>query len=101
MVNRPTNRRYTEEFKADAVALLRSLGKPIADVARELGVTDMSPGNWAREAAKKATPEQQNAAEQAREEARLRKRVRELERQVQNHRRVSTFARLGFTFGRR
>jgi len=50
---RPTNRRYSDEFKADAVALLRRSGRPICEVARELGVTDTSLGTWAREAAKR------------------------------------------------
>jgi len=45
---RPTNRRYSDEFKADAVALLRRSGRPICEVARELGVTDTSLGTWAR-----------------------------------------------------
>lgn len=47
MAKRPTNRRYPDEFKADAVALLRSSGKPIAQVAEELGVTDTSLGSSA------------------------------------------------------
>jgi transposase len=34
-------RRYTEEFRRDAVALWRKSGKSIAEVARELGVNDM------------------------------------------------------------
>ncbi len=33
-------RRFSPEFKADAVALLRSSGRPSAEVARELGVGD-------------------------------------------------------------
>lgn len=81
MASRPTNRRYSEEFKADAVALLLSSGKPIADVARELGVTDTSLGNWAREAVRKdaaAGGEAVAGAAEAAEAARLRKRVREL-----------------------
>lgn len=86
MAKRPTNRRYTDEFKADAVALLRSSGKPIAEVAKELGVTDTSLGTWAREAARNDTPEQQEAAEKAAAEAahvaRLRQQVRELETEV-------------------
>lgn len=95
MAKRPTSRRYTEEFKRDAVALLRSSGRPIADVARELGVTDTSLGNWAREAAKNDSPERRAAAEEAaveaREAARLRKRVRELEDEIEILKRFTAY----------
>lgn len=33
------SRRYTEEFKRDAVALVRSSGKTVTEVAREIGVS--------------------------------------------------------------
>lgn len=44
-------RRFSDEFKANAVALV--LGPPrrqIAEVARELGIYDSSLGNWVRQA---------------------------------------------------
>ncbi|MGC8472683.1 MAG: transposase [Acidimicrobiales bacterium] len=44
-----TSRRYSEEFKRDAVALYRSSGKPLTVVARQLGISDTSLGTWARE----------------------------------------------------
>jgi transposase len=95
MAKRPTNRRYTEEFKADAVALVRRSGRPIAEVARELGITDTSLGNWIREAAARETPQQRAAAEaaaqDAAEEARLRKRVRELEQEIEILKRFTAY----------
>ena len=36
--------RYSEEFKRDAVALVRASGRPIAQIARELGVNDVTLG---------------------------------------------------------
>ncbi|MET7544112.1 transposase [Streptomyces sp. NPDC005507] len=33
------SRRYSEEFKRDAVALVRSSGKTVTEVAREIGVS--------------------------------------------------------------
>lgn len=33
-------RRYTEEFKREAVQLMESSGKPIAELARDLGIND-------------------------------------------------------------
>jgi transposase len=41
-----TRRRFTDEFKRNAVELVRTTGKPIARVARELGVTETSLGRW-------------------------------------------------------
>ena len=41
--------RVTEEFKCDAVELVRSTGRPIAVVARELGIYDSTLGNWVRQ----------------------------------------------------
>jgi transposase len=42
-------RRLTEEFKRDAVALVRTPGRPIAQIARELEIYDSTPGNWVRQ----------------------------------------------------
>jgi len=39
-------RRFTEEGKRDAVNLVRSTGRPIAAVARELGIYDSTLGDW-------------------------------------------------------
>ncbi len=95
VAKRATVRRYSAEFKSDAVALLRTSGRPIAEVARELGVTDTSLRTWAQEAAKNDTPEQQAAAaawaEEARETARLRRRVRELEQEIEILKRFTSY----------
>ena len=43
----PRNRRrFTAEFKRDAVELVRTSGRPIAEIARELGIYDSTLGNW-------------------------------------------------------
>jgi transposase len=44
-----TRREFTKEFKRDAVALVRATGRPIAQIARELGVYDSTLGNWVRQ----------------------------------------------------
>jgi len=41
--------RYAEEFRRDAVALVRSSGRPIVEIARELGINDTRLGNWVRD----------------------------------------------------
>jgi transposase len=44
-----TRREFTKEFKRDAVELVRTSSRPIAQVARELGVYDSTLGNWVRQ----------------------------------------------------
>jgi transposase len=47
----PTPRRrreFTEQFKRDAVELVRTSGRPIAEIAREVGIWDSTLGNWAK-----------------------------------------------------
>lgn len=39
-------RRYTEEFKREAVQLMETSGKPIAELARDLGITDNNLYRW-------------------------------------------------------
>ncbi len=41
-----TGKTYTEEFRRDAVELLRSSGRPVSHVARELGVDVNSLRAW-------------------------------------------------------
>ncbi len=43
-----TRRRFTDEFKRDAVELVRTSGKPIAQVADELGIYDSTLGDWVK-----------------------------------------------------
>ena len=44
-----TRREFTKEFRRDAVALVRATGRPIAQIARELGIYDSTLGNWVRQ----------------------------------------------------
>lgn len=39
-------RRYTEEFKREAVQLMETSGKPIAELARDLGINDNNLYRW-------------------------------------------------------
>ena len=41
-----TRRKFERDFKEGAVRLVRETGKPIAQVARELGIHDATLGNW-------------------------------------------------------
>jgi transposase-like protein len=42
-------RKFSDEFKRDAVEIVRSSDKSIAEVARELGIYDSSLGNWVKQ----------------------------------------------------
>ncbi|GHO97566.1 hypothetical protein KSF_076140 [Reticulibacter mediterranei] len=42
---------YTREFKEEAVRLAATSGKPIAHVARDLGISDTSIHQWRKELA--------------------------------------------------
>ena len=41
-----TRRKFDEQFKEGAVRIVRETGKPIAQVARELGISGGTLGNW-------------------------------------------------------
>jgi transposase len=41
-----TRRRFDQEFKEGAVRLVRETGRPIAQIARELGINEGTLGNW-------------------------------------------------------
>jgi transposase len=46
---RRNRRQFTAEFKRDAVELVRTTGRPIAEIGRELGIYDSTLGNWVRQ----------------------------------------------------
>ena len=77
------NTRYSKEFKAEAVRLFRAGNKPVSQLAKELGASDKSIRDWARQAYADGgqgapgvltTPEKEELST-------LRKKCRELERE--------------------
>ena len=44
-----TRRQFTDEFKSEAVRLTRESGRPVAQVARELGISDNVLYRWRTE----------------------------------------------------
>jgi transposase len=81
-------RRHSEEFKADAVALVRKSGRPVAQVAKELGVDDSTLSYWVRNA--DAQLDDADKAE-LEEQRRLRKRIKELEEEVEILKRFTAY----------
>ena len=79
-MSRPS--RYPEEFRRDAVALVRSSGRPLREIGRELGVNHETLRGWVN-AAKQADGAARGGEEltpgERDELRRLRRRVAELE----------------------
>ncbi|MGH7511064.1 MAG: transposase [Acidimicrobiia bacterium] len=46
--SRQKRRSFSDEFKADAVEIVRTSDKPVAQVARELGVGESTLGYWVK-----------------------------------------------------
>ena len=73
--------KFTPEFRREALELVRSSGRPIAEVARSLGMNDGTLGNWMkadREARQRAADPEALSESEREELARLRREVGEL-----------------------
>ena len=70
---------YTPEFKREAVLLVQTSGKPIAQVARELGISDTSIHQWRKELAEHGTEAFPGSGHQTAQEEEIRRLKRELE----------------------
>jgi len=80
-----TRRSFTEEYKTAAVRLVLDEGKPVAAVARDLGLTESSLRNWVEHSREDRTKGRTGLTSAEREElARLRKenRIRAEERDI-------------------
>jgi len=49
-------KKYDEQFKDDAVRIVLETGRPIAQVARDLGVNDGTLGNWVAKVRARSDP---------------------------------------------
>jgi len=86
-------KRYTEEFKRDAIALVDSSGKTVTAVARELGISSESLRGWYRKAkTARGQGESGELASAEREELkRLRKENREQRQTIEILKKATAF----------
>jgi transposase len=68
-------RKFTPEFREEAARMVVETSRPIADVARELGINETSLGNWVR------AYREQHAGDEPPLQLSERARLRELERE--------------------
>ena len=90
-MERRQRRRFTPEFKARTVELVRTSGKPIAQVCRELDLTETAVRRWVDQARVDAG-EREGLTSQEREElARLRRENRVLREEREILRKAAAF----------
>lgn len=71
---------YTPEFKREAVRLAQTSGKPLAQVARELGILDTSIHQWRKELSEHGSEAFPGSGHQTAQEEEIRRLKRELDR---------------------
>ncbi len=70
---------YTREFKLEAVRLVQSSGKPMSQIARDLGVSDSALSKWCKQLADQGEQAFPGSGHQTAQEEELRRLRRELE----------------------
>jgi transposase-like protein len=85
-------RRFSPQFKAEAVQMVLETGKPVAEVARDLGVHDGTLGNWVN-AWRRANPEPEKSLTPVE-----RARVQEMEEEIRRLRMENEFLKKAAAF---
>jgi transposase len=70
---------YTKEFKLEAVQLVKSSGKPMSQIARELGISDSALYHWSKQLADQGEQAFPGSGHQTAQEEELRRLKRELD----------------------
>jgi transposase len=86
-------KRYTEEFKRDAIALVDSSAKTVTAIARDLGISSESPRGWYRQAkaASGESPSGELTSAEREELRRLRKENREQQQTIEILKKATAF----------
>jgi transposase len=90
MVKKRSRRRFTSEFKAETVKLVKQSNRSMADIAMELGISAKSVGEWVRLASESGSDMDLNVDERA-ELKRLRKEIQELRMEKEILRKATVF----------
>jgi transposase len=70
---------YPEQFRREAVELVKKSGQPAREIAKDLGVTEQSLRNWVKQYEVDVGKREGLSSEEREELRRLRRRVRTLE----------------------
>jgi transposase len=90
-VERRQRRKFTPEFKARTVELVRSSGKPIAQICRDLDLTETAVRRWVMQAEIDAGQREGLSSAEREELARLRKENRVLREEREILRKAAAF----------
>ena|SRR5680860_1030770 len=85
----PNRKKFSPEFKEEAVKLVIETSRPIIQVARELGINDGTLGNWVN------VYRQEHAGEEPPLDVSERARLREVERQLREVKMENEFLKKG------
>ncbi len=87
----PTRPPYPQEFKEEAVRLMRSSEKPLAQISRELGVSEQTLRNWRSQTQINAGKCEGLTTEEREELGKLRREVRVLRQEKEILRKATAF----------
>lgn len=90
-MERRERRKFAPEYKAEVVALIRSSGKTVGQVSRELGLTETSVREWVQKAEIEEGKRPGLTAAEREELVRLRRQVRVLEEEKGILKRAAVF----------
>jgi len=74
-----TQRTFTKEFKREAVQLVKSTNKPLAQIARDLGIADSTLHHWRKLSTSQGEQAFPGSGHQTGQEAEIRRLKREVE----------------------
>jgi transposase-like protein len=89
-MSRRSRRKFTDEFKAETVKLIRESGRSVGSVAKELDLTETAVRDWVKKAKSSGSADALSPDERA-ELRRLRKEIQELRMEKEILRKATVF----------